>query len=402
MEQVSPLQHQALGLIRKRGGCTRREIGGFFGWGPASVSKLLKPMLDQGLLVEHSLFAPGAGRVQSFLKLNPDLACAIGVDIGFSSVSIALVNLGGLVIDRLDLLPINQSTPEEILAAVRGMIRSLRRKHPGQWILGTGVSFAGVVPGDGHATRKFPSTLPWKDVPIRTLLQQDGGGAVEVYNDTVAGLLAEARHGRALGSRDVIYLNMMEGISIGLLASDQIVLGHNRDSGEFGHICVLPDGPYCHCGGSGCLESVSSTWAILNQVKELMANGVNTGLEHVAGADLKLEMISQVAQDGGSFARNILAKAGKMIGGLLAVVANVMDPEKVILGGILSQGGVHPTLIENVKSSLLEGLYASRSAVPEIEPSAFGLDASLIGAAAMVFEHHLPAHPPQLPPPKPC
>lgn len=393
MEKVSTLQLQALGLIRKRGYCSRREIGEFFHLGPASISKLLKPLIEQGILLEESFLAPGNSRIQAFLKLDPNLVYALGVDIGFSFVSVGLVDLGGTIVERLELIPIDRLSPEKLLRVICEKLGDLRKKHREKWISGTGISFAGVALNHDRATRKFPNTLPWDDVPIRHLVQKEGGENVEVRNDTIAGLMAELRYGKALHCRDVIYLNMVEGISVGLLASNQVVLGYHRDSGEFGHICVIPDGPYCHCGGSGCLESVASSWAILKQVKELMANGVNTGLEAVAIEELSLEKISQVALEGGSFARNILTKAGRMIGGLLAMVTNVMDPEKVILGGILSLENIHPTLIENIKISLQEGLYVSRPGPIQIESSAFGLDSSLIGAGALVFEKLIPSHP---------
>ena len=191
-----------------------------------------------------------------------------------------------------------------------------------------------------------------------------------MQNDKIAALLAELRYGRALRQRDALLLYLDEGISLGLLSNGRIHQGHNRLCGEFGHINVNRDGPFCYCGSRGCLESVASTWAMIREMRSMIDGGVNVGVEDlVEGRPIGLETISAAAQQGVVLARNLLGRAGDLIGGLLTTVANIFDPEKIILAGKLSQTREHPHLIQHLRDAFHESLHDSQSLPIALEPS---------------------------------
>ena len=236
----------------------------------------------------------------------------------------------------------------------------------------------------------FPGMEPWNHVPVAKILEEDFKGIVEVCSDSLAGLIAELRFGNALQERNILYLTMIEGLALGVLSNGKINWGNNRYSGEFGHICINPEGPFCFCGRNGCLETVASSWAIVKQVQALLDEGVQSSLRQEKTLDL--ETISRSAQHGEHLPKNILARAGQAIGNLLAMVSNIMDPGKIILAGRLSQDEKHPTLISELRDSFKRGIL-SRPRPIELINSKFYLDASLIGAAAFVFERIIPGFP---------
>ena len=242
LKNISEAQLNALGFIRRLSYCSRSEIGKYFGWGPPSVSKILKPMINRGILLSESMLDPRHQRRQACLKLNPDLVCAIGVDLGFSNFSLALVNLGGSIIERSPVFPMLNRKPETILEAIQSEIARFSEQFGDRIIIGTGIAFAGLVNNRNDVTRSFPDTQPWLHVPITDLLAKGYKGIIDIQNDTVAGLLGELRYGNALNCHNILSLGMVEGIGLGLLSNGRIHCGHNGNSGEFGHICVINDG----------------------------------------------------------------------------------------------------------------------------------------------------------------
>ena len=397
LKTLTPAQIGALGVIRRLGGCSRQEIGNAFNWSPPSVSKVLKPIQDTGLLRTEALARPDRGRRHGRIFLNPDGFCAVGVNVGFSWLSAALINLGGQVLARRPPVLITQLSPEQIVQLMHQECEALSSAHPELTVAGLGVAFAGVTKHPDDLSRNIPNTLPWQHVPLATLLNPPKGFTLAVNNDSVAALLAEMRYGCVVGCRNGLLLYMDEGVSMGIISNGRIHLGHNRESGEFGHIGIIKDGPFCYCGGRGCLESVASAWAMLREIQSLIDRGVYIDVSGLAdGRPLSLEDISLAAQKGVTIARNLLSRSGELMGGLLATVINIFDPEKVVLAGKLSDEEHHSHLVRSLRETCSNQIMSLRSAPMVLEESPLSSDASLIGAGALVFEKLLPAYPIQL------
>lgn len=385
-KKLTPSQLKLLALIRTRGKCTRKEIADFFSWGLPAVSKILKKLQEKKIIQSDP---PGQSR-GARICINPEAAYAIGAEVGFQRFQIALVNAGGEIVDRSASQPVAGRTPDEILDMIGAEAKRLLRIHPDKLILGIGFSSSGYVADPNDVVSSFPGTEPWNHVPVARKLGEDFQGIVEVCPDSLAGLIAELRFGNALQERNLLYLTMIEGLALGVLSNGKINWGNNRYSGEFGHICINPEGPFCFCGRNGCLETVASSWAIVKQVQALLDEGIQSSLRQEAYLDL--EIISRAASQGERLPQNILARAGQAIGNLLAMVSNILDPEAIILAGRLSQEDRHPTLVGGIRDSFKRGIL-SRPKPIELIHSKFYLDASLIGAAAFVFERIIPGFP---------
>ena len=98
LKTLNPSQSHATGLVRRFGQCSRQEIGDAFQWRSPAVSKVIKPLLDAGLLQSEAIARPDRGRPHDRIEMNPDFLYAIGVSLGFTRLSLALIDLGGRII----------------------------------------------------------------------------------------------------------------------------------------------------------------------------------------------------------------------------------------------------------------------------------------------------------------
>lgn len=132
LDQLADNQRECLGFIRRLGECSRDEIGRYFGWKPATISRIIKPLIDNRVLLSHSRLAPGQGRRRAFLYLNPDQACAIGVEITFTDLRVALVDLGGRILHQMEKVNHAKTNPEQTIERLGEMLADLRRQFEAQ------------------------------------------------------------------------------------------------------------------------------------------------------------------------------------------------------------------------------------------------------------------------------
>lgn len=261
-----------------------------------------------------------------------------------------------------------------------------------------GVSFPGSLPHANDASKCFPDTFTWEHFPLADSLGRVCDLPLDVYAENVTSVLAELRFGLAQKCNNVLCVFMENGIGLGMVTNGIIHTGSSNLGGELGHICVQPQGRFCYCGGKGCLEAVASSWAILKQVQERLKSGVYSRyLGRLDQAGLTVADICQSAINGDAFALDILATAGEWLGISLANVAGILDPDKIILGGILAHEGVYQPIVKSMKEAYRRNVHFYRSDPIDLTPSSLEANSHLIGAAATVFERVLPAYPAQLP-----
>lgn len=397
LDALKESQRLCLGFIRRRRECSRQEIETFFGWTPETVSRVLKPLVDGGILLSHSRQAGDGDRRRNFLYLSPDLLCAIGVEIGFRHVRAAAVSLGGKILHRAKDVEHSNLSPEQTVKRLGGLLADLRAQVNTHPLCGVGVSFVGSLTNPNDASYCFPGTLTWEHVPLLDSMRRVCDLPIEIRSDNVAGALAELRFGAAGGCEDFLFLHMTEGIGLGIVLNGAIHTGSKNAGGEFGHICLQPDGPGCYCGGIGCLESMASSWSILNKVRGRLASGVFSRiLSRMDPAGIALADVCRAAEAGEVFVTDALDTAGDWLGLSLSNTADLLDPEKIILGGILADETGYRYLIKRLELAYRRNAHFYRPKGVDLIPSPLGADNYLIGAAAAAFERILPAHPPQI------
>lgn len=306
---------------------------------------------------------------------------AIGLDVGGSKVAGVLMSGDGSV--RASVL---QASPAEdveaMLETVVFVAERLRTEGPGAAV---GVGAAGMVEHETGVMRWAPN-IAWREIRLRDLVQERIGLPCVVDNDANTAAWGECLYGAGRGLRHMLLVTVGTGIGGGLIQDGRIYRGAHGFAAEIGHVIVEPDGPPCGCGNRGCWEQVAGGQALDRLAVEAARRdpdgpiGRATRGSTPAGPD-----VVAAAAAGDPVAVKILETVGRRLGEGLAGLANVLDPEAIVVGGGVAEIG--PPFLDPARARFVETVEAPhhRPEVP-ILPALLGNDAGAIGAAAMALE----------------
>jgi predicted NBD/HSP70 family sugar kinase len=211
----------------------------------------------------------------------------------------------------------------------------------------------------------------WDGVEVADVMERRLGRPVYVDNAANLAALGELRLGAARGKQNAVYIDVGDGIGAGLILGGRIYSGHSGIAGELGHTIIREDGPLCRCGNRGCLEAIAGGPAILEPLRS-------------ARSGLKLQDVIIHAMSGDSACIRAIAKAGEAIGIATANLCNVLDPERVVVGGELARAG--ELLLGPLRREVERSIVAGIDAIPDIVQDQLGVRASTIGAIAYAVD----------------
>ncbi|MBF2048391.1 MAG: ROK family protein [Leptolyngbya sp. IPPAS B-1204] len=248
-----------------------------------------------------------------------------------------------------------------------------------------GVSFGGPVDFSTGTVRLSHHVMGWENTPLQQLLEAEFGVPVRVDNDANVAALGEHRFGAGQGCQDLLYITVSTGVGGGWILHGQPWRGSEGMAGEIGHMVVDPQGPVCLCGKRGCVERLASGPYMAQQVRQVLLQQPEQGqrlrslINHELD-NLTAVQISQAAAQGDEVAQAGLQKAGWALGVGIGNVANLINPQRFILGGGVTKSGelYWQTVRETARATALPEVHF------EIVPAALGDDAPLWGAVALV------------------
>jgi len=251
-------------------------------------------------------------------------------------------------------------------------------------VLGIGV----VLPGPVNAKTGIliaPPNLPFRNTPIRQMLQDEFAIPVFIGNDADLAGLAEHQHGAGVGSDTMIYITVSTGVGSGIIIHGEPFSGRGQ-GGEAGHIVVEPDGPMCSCGRQGHLEAVTAGSGMVRIVKGRIAAGEATSILALAGGNpeaITAEMIAEAAGQGDTLGLEIITQAGRYLGIAIASLMVLFNPDKFVLGGGVTESGdlLLKPMHAAIKKYAMNELYWENTPVVLAE---LDKDVGLIGAASLV------------------
>jgi glucokinase len=212
---------------------------------------------------------------------------------------------------------------------------------------------------------------------------QERPGWVRAENDANAAALGEAIYGAGRGARVVCYFTVSTGIGGGVVVDGRLFRGATGQAAEFGHLKLRADGPPCSCGDRGCLEALASGTAIGRRAREAAAGGAVLGwLTAEDPAALTAERVAEAARRGDAPAARIWHEAMADLGAGIATVVNLFNPDVVVIGGGVS--GSADLLLPALRSVVAERAMPALARAVRIEVAAFGADAGIVGAAALL------------------
>ncbi|HEX6261377.1 MAG TPA: ROK family protein [Actinomycetota bacterium] len=306
---------------------------------------------------------------------------AIGLDVGGSKVSGVLMSDEGSVLAS-ELLASPADDVEAMVETVVLAAERLRAKGPAAAV---GLGAAGMVEHTTGVLRSAPN-IAWTEVPLRDLVRRRIGLPCVVDNDANAAAWGEFRFGAGRGLRHVLLVTVGTGIGGGLIQNGRLYRGAHGFAAEIGHIIVEPDGPPCGCGNRGCWEQMASGQALERMAREAALGDPAGPIARTAGGRPPVGPdVVAAAAAGDPAAGTILETVGRRLGEGLAGLANVLDPEAIVVGGGMAEIGA--PFLDPARVRFLEAVEAPdhRPEIPILQ-AVLGNDAGAIGAAAMALE----------------
>jgi len=255
----------------------------------------------------------------------------LGVDVGGTKTAVILSARPPEALGRIEFATSPELGPERALQLIVESARSLLAQHE------LGVAAVGVSCGSPldrvKGVIQAPPNLPtWVDVDIRSFLQEAFDAPCQVENDANAGAVAEHRFGAGVGADHMVFLTLGTGLGAGIIANGGLYLGARGDAGEIGHVRLSPTGPVGY-HKAGSIEGWSSGGGIALLAASVLARtGWASSLravENVTARDVGL-----AAQAGDAVARSILRRSGERLGQTLAMLIDVLNPQRIVLGGL--------------------------------------------------------------------
>jgi predicted NBD/HSP70 family sugar kinase len=333
------------------GQLSRAELSRRLGLSPGSLTRITKPMVESGLLVEVSAGPtdPRVGRPSQPLDIDPTTHHFVGVKLTADAAVGVLTTLRAEVIATEE-RPLPDHTPQvvaDLVVDLAGSLAASAAIEPSA-ISGIGVSLGGHVGREGQVL--LGNFLAWTDVPFQQLVATRSGTQVVVANDVTA--VTEAIHwfGAGRGVSRFCLITIGAGVGYGLVVHDKLVDTVDAGLGLIGHFLLDPEGPLCPLGHRGCAESMLTTEAITSQVSAAL------------GRPVEYDECLDLAKNGESGALRVVATAGHALGRLIAAATNFTMPELVVLGG----EGVQLAAVAH--DDVLAGLRADRDPAALVPP----------------------------------
>lgn len=379
-------QSVILEAIRRSGeGLSRIELVEATGLSAQTVTNITRRLLDEGLIEEAGRTINGPGKPRTTLRLVPRSRLSLGVHLDPAVTTVVLLDLSGAVIARsVHRTPAND--PMQVIGSMAVAIEELiaRAGVERASIAGVGVAAPGPLDAERGTVIDPPKLHQWHRVPLRTALADAIGLPVALEKDTTAAAFAEIWTGDDPPDVSLLFVYLGTGIGAALVLDGDVIRGRSRNVGEVGHVIVDPDGPLCGCGKRGCVEVVCTPQAIVEQAERagvLADDRVGSDAESV---DEQLSQLCARARQGEAAALSVLVRAAGHLSVLISSLTNMLDVDRVVLGGPfwsrLSDVYLRelPTLLERQSATrAVRGLPVAGSVV--------GADVGAVGAGCVIL-----------------
>ncbi|MCP8896935.1 ROK family transcriptional regulator [Shinella daejeonensis] len=368
---------------------SRQGLAAALGFSRSKANGLVSELVEQGLIEETGRRPSTGGRRPEALRLHRDLGLVAGVDIDATSLDIALLKPDMTVVARQSEVIDVRDGPGPVLARVRTCLKTLSRDHAATGpLLAVGMGVPGPV-NFGMSQLVNPPLMPgWDSFPIRDYMRDVAPAPCYVDNDVnLMALGALWRQRRQ--HRNFLVVKIGTGIGCGVICNGDIYRGQTGSAGDIGHICVDETGPLCTCGNRGCVEAMAAGPAIVAMAGTAVENGESPFLGDwlARHGSLGIEAIGAASRAGDAAAERIIARAGALIGQMLASVVNFFNPSHVFLGGGVADLG--PLLFAAIRQRVHRRSPALSIRHLEISALPFVADAGLIGAGVLAIRESL-------------
>jgi predicted NBD/HSP70 family sugar kinase len=400
-----------VGTVGRRPGISRVELARLSGLSKGAVTVIVQQLARRGILVDQPTGSPAGmpngsidgdgtranGRSGGALSLNPAYASAVGVELTDGRADAIVVDLSGETRAAASQPFASDAAPAEIIGAAARAIREVMPAagaagSPGGHLRGVGVAVPGLVDAEAGVSLWIPGLLRWRDVPVSDLLARELGVPVVLDWRAYTATLAEQWYGHGRHADDFLYINVGDGVGMGIVIGGRLVRGSSSMAGLLGHVrmSAAEGAETCVCGNDGCLQTRVAVPAIIHRAQRAITEGVFsvvTAPGETGAAHLRFEDLIAAARSGDRLTGKLLEEAGDWLGIAVADLLHVLNPPLVIIGGGIVRAGdlvMEPLVRAARRRALPRAFAATRIVQSELRPGA-----AILGAGALVLRRAL-------------
>jgi N-acetylglucosamine repressor len=346
----------SLNLVREKQPISRADLARLLGLRPGAVSLIVNDLLRSGLVVEGAKGESKGGRKPTHLYIETRQRCAVAVDMNASHTALLATDLLGHPLMPVSEFPTGRRPRSLVTELGARICRTLAANPAFGSCVGVGVAVSGLVDMKGGRL-KYSPTLGWRDVDLVGPLSAATRLPVVVENSVKACILAQvwALSGDVPVDGPVAFVNVSDGVGVGIAVDGKLLRGANNTAGEFGHVPLNMYGPRCSCGRRGCWEAYAANRAI-------SARYCGADLSWSASPDPARPTVEEIvarARGGEGRALETLRETGYYLGRGFAMLVKSIDPSRIYIGGEITLAW---DLVEPVVRDALRELALTREA----------------------------------------
>ncbi len=322
-------------LIDLLGPISRIELSKRAQLAPASITKIVRELVEVHLVKETEYQDVGSrGRPAIGLVLDTEAWHYVSGRISRGTITLALRDLSSkLVVEEQ--IPLPDRHPEPLLSRILNEVDQFFIRH--QKKLERLTAIAITMPGIIDAPAGIVHKMPFYDVNEMSLgpaLEQRTGLPVYLQHDICAWTMAESLYGASRGCQNIIQVVIDHNVGAGVITSGRVLHAGSRSVVNIGHTQVDPYGKRCYCGNHGCLETVASIDNMLAIAQQRLNSSMSSLLHHTP---LSVESLCDAALAGDQLAKDIILGVGHSVGRIIAIMVNLFNPEKILVGSPLNK-----------------------------------------------------------------
>ena len=310
----------------------------------------------------------------------------IGVDIGGTNVKIALVDFDGKIVYSNTVPTRAEMGYEAGVNNIKQAIKELMQEtgETAATIEAIGFGLPGQIDYKEGIVKNLPNIPGWVNIPLAKIIEDEFSIPTRLDNDVRCAALGELNFGAGKGCENLICITVGTGIGSGIVLNGKLVRGASNAAGEIGHIKMdMTGGPLCGCGDYGCFEAYASGPAIVTMAKEYISGGKSAKYKEMATDGIITPyIVAQAALQGDAVSIQIFKQMGKIIGTGLASVINLLNPEKIIIGGGVADAGA--ILLDPIKATIADRAMPIQASAVQVVPAQLANTAGVIGASLLI------------------
>lgn len=311
----------------------------------------------------------------------------IGIDIGGTKIAGIIASPQGRIINRTKIATPKKVKPKDIYLCVTDTIDELIRASGLKRtdLKGIGMGVPGIVDTRNHHILAAPN-INLTGFPLAAMLRQKFRVKIAMANDVNAGLVGEAWLGAAKGLKEVVGIFPGTGVGGAVIAEGKMLLGSQGAATELGHVIVDMNGPLCHCGNHGCLEALTSRWAIERDIRALIKVGRNSIITKLTDgnlAQIKSRLLKEALAANDAVVKSVLTKVAVTLGKTCISFNHTFNPQAILFGGGVIKACGH-FILPIVQKQVEADPFFKQFNKCRIIQSSLGDDAVPLGAVRLV------------------